>query len=86
MDPYTTPRRVLVAVPGEDQRLLAALIPPALSLDEVPTDRWVIVTGHFDDPASDTCGRVGVEGQVSVDADTAEACRSLFVIESVRAG
>jgi len=85
MDPYTTPRRLLVAVPGDDQRILAALIPPAMSLDGVPTDRWAMVTGHFDDPASETCGRVGVDGKVGIDADTVGACRSLFVIESVRA-
>ncbi len=86
MDPYTTPRRLLVAVPGDDQRILAALIPPAMSLDGVPTDRWAIVTGHFDDPASETCGRVGIDGEVSIDADTIEACRSLFIIESVAPG
>jgi hypothetical protein len=86
LDPYLTPRRLLVPVPGEDQRVLAALVPPTMSLDDVLTDRWAIVTGHFADPASDTCGRVEIDGSVAVDADTIEACRSLFVIESVAPG
>lgn len=86
LDPYLTPRRLLVPVPGEDQRVLAALVPPAMSLDDVLTDRWAIVTGHFADPASDTCGRVEVDGSVTVDADTIDACRSLFVIEGVAPG
>ncbi len=63
LDPYITPQRLLVAVPGEDQQVLAALIPPAMSLDEVPTDRWVIVTGHFDDPASGPVAGLALMGR-----------------------
>ena len=84
LDPTMTPRRLLVPVPGDEERILAALVPPALSLRDVPTDQWAIVTGHFADPASETCGRVGLGGESTIDADSVEACRSLFILEDVR--
>ena len=81
-----TPGRLLVPVPGEDQLVLAALTPPAMALDDVPTDRWAIVTGHVADAASETCGRVEIDGSVTVDADTVQACLALFVVETVAPG
>lgn len=86
LDLYATPRRLLVAVPGEDQQVLAALIPPTMSQDDVPMDRWAVVTGHFADPASDTCGRITADGHVNIDSGTVAACRGLFVLESVQPG
>lgn len=82
LDPSLTPRRLLVPIPGDEERVLAALVPPTVSLDDVPADRWAIVTGHAD-PAADTCGRVAADGSVIIDATTIEACRALFVIERV---
>ena len=84
LDPMLTPRRLLVPVRGEEERILAALVPPALSIGDVPTDQWAIVTGHFADPASESCGRVGLGGETIIDADSVEACRSLFILEGVR--
>lgn len=56
-----------------------------LTLDGPP--RWLIVTGHLDDPAAQTCHYVYPEDWTKERADDAEAvatCRAQFVIVSFR--
>lgn len=49
--------------------------------------RWVIVTGHLDDPAAETCHYVYPEDwpePTSDDADAVAACQTSFVLVSLR--
>lgn len=46
-------------------------------------DRWVTVTGHFDDPAAPTCHWVGPEGSKITASQAATTCREHFVVTAV---
>jgi hypothetical protein len=67
---------ILVEAPGDEDGL-AAYHPPTLAPGALPTETWVRVEGHFDDPAAQMCA---VEGAAPT-AETVAACRALFVIE-----
>ncbi len=59
--------------------------PNASSLSLTP-DRWVTITGHFDDPAAASCYWTGSTGVYSVPLTKAEAvalCRSHFVVTAI---
>jgi len=65
-----------------------------LDLFDVPTlprtlkdGRWIVATGHFDDPRSSTCRAIGPEpGQLAEPiAVSIEHCRELFVVTKVEA-
>lgn len=64
------PSRVLVLHPGDEDGL-TAILPPDMAIEDVPTDIWVVATGHFNDAAAETC------------ADGVEVCRMAFVLERV---
>lgn len=62
-------------------------IDPALGLELSGPPRWLIVKGHLDDPAAETCRYVYPEDWTDVRADDAEAvetCRQQFVIVAFR--
>ena len=64
--------------------LFVAVDPSTSPLPEVATD--VRVTGHFDDPAAQTCHETVLGGgaeSLAPAADTIEGCRDAFVITSV---
>jgi hypothetical protein len=67
------PSRILVPLPGDEDGL-TAFLPEGMDLEEVPTDTWILATGHFDDPAAATCA--GHDVGVFV-------CRLAFVLDSV---
>lgn len=46
-------------------------------------DRWVAVTGHFDDPAATTCHWVGPSGAPLTTAQAVEVCREHFVVTGI---
>jgi hypothetical protein len=49
-------------------------------------ERWVTITGHFDDPAAATCYWTGLQGGYSVPLTKGEAvasCRSHFVVTAI---
>jgi hypothetical protein len=48
-----------------------------------PVDGQYTVVGHFDDPASRTCQRSGVEGDVTDPAEAVLFCRTQFVVTEV---
>lgn len=59
--------------------------PNASTLPLTP-DRWVTITGHFDDPVAATCYWTGLQGVYSVPLTKAEAvavCRSHFVVTTI---
>ena len=48
-------------------------------------DRWVTVTGHFDDPVATTCRATGTgPDAVPSDAEAAVQCREHFVVTGIR--
>ena len=58
--------------------------PDAASLPMTP-DRWVTLTGHFDDPVALTCRAAGSgPDAVKSDADAVERCREHFVVTQIR--
>ena len=62
-------------------------IDPASGLELTGPPRWLIVRGHLDDPAAQTCRYVYPEDWTEVRADDAEAvatCRQRFVIVDFR--
>lgn len=64
--------------------LFVAVDPSTSSLPEVATD--VRVTGHFDDPAAQTCHETvlgGLAESLAPAADTVEHCRNVLVITAV---
>ena len=82
LNPCGGQARVLIAQPGDGEGL-AAYFPPTLQESDVPIEAWVDVSGHFDDPAAQTCG---VEGAVASEApsdEIVEVCRQLFVIDQI---
>lgn len=68
--------RVMVVNPGDGEGL-AVQIPPGITDEDVPINAWVVVTGHFDDPAAKAC----TGGGGTADADVIMLCRGLFVLE-----
>jgi len=66
--------------------LVALAVPPALGdLQAKLVGHWVVVTGHFDDPAAATCVASGEPGVVPGPAETVAICRSTFVVSAVAA-
>jgi hypothetical protein len=52
-----------------------------------PRPRWIIATGHVDDPAAETCHYVYPEDWTEGRADDANAiatCRAQFVLVAIR--
>lgn len=73
---------VLQAAPGNSVGL-AARLHPSTELDPstIPTDRWVLVTGHHDDPAAATCREIPSAGVLAEPrAVSVLECRKQFVI------
>ena len=62
---------------------LPVAISPTLG-DTLPTNTWLSVRGHFDDPAGSTCTRT-VPGVVAFESPSMQAlrCRELFVVTSL---
>lgn len=65
---------------------LAIAIDPSLG-DSLPTDRWLTVTGHFDDAAAATCRRTFPEEWAYQETPAMQTlrCRELFVVTSFEA-
>ena len=62
-------------------------IDPASGLELTGPPRWVIVRGHLDDPAAQTCRYVYPEdwtAERAADAQAVETCRQRFVIVAFR--
>ena len=62
------------------------LTSPNASALPLSPDRWVTITGHFDDPAAATCHWIGPEQGYSTPLTKAEAvalCRSHFVVTAI---
>ena len=48
-------------------------------------ERWVQVTGHFDDPLASTCRAAGTASvAVTTDAQAVATCRGHFVVTEIR--
>jgi hypothetical protein len=43
-------------------------------------DSWMVVTGHFDDPAAASCDREEPSGP-ALDPEQVQMCRQAFVLE-----
>lgn len=56
--------------------------PDAATLPLTP-DRWVRVSGHFNDPAATSCRWAGPDGDPVTDASAAAVCRQHFVVTSI---
>jgi hypothetical protein len=64
--------------------ITALAVPPDLGdLQAKHVGHWVTVTGHFDDPAAQTCVASGEAGVAPTAAEAVEICRSTFVVASV---
>ena len=64
--------------------ITALAIPPGLGdLQPAHVGHWVTVTGHFDDPAAQTCVASGEAGVAPTTAEAVLICRSTFVVASV---
>ena len=74
-------QRILVVKPGDDEGLTAYLS-PQIDARQVPTDQWVLATGHLDDPDAETCDREGPDGAAN-DPEQVVSCRLAFVLERV---
>jgi hypothetical protein len=63
-----------------------AVLGPDLTFDSAWTDKWIEVTGHFDDPAAATCRRDVSADSVSYWTGlqaTVDQCRQNFVVTQV---
>ena len=61
------------------------LYAPDASVLPLSPDRWVNVTGHFDDPVAQTCrATMNEPGFPSTDAEAIATCRSHFVVTAIR--
>ena len=70
---------VVYAQPGRPNGLLVHLHPDLeMELSAVPVESWLIVQGHFDDPAAKDCRKLA-NGEAVVDPAFVEACRQEFV-------
>jgi hypothetical protein len=64
--------------------ITALAVPPGLGdLQRAHVGHWVMVTGHFDDSAAQTCVASGEAGVAPNTAEAVLICRSTFVVESV---
>lgn len=64
--------------------ITAFAIPPGLGdLQPAHVGHWVTLTGHFDDPAAQTCVASGEPGVAPTTAEAVLICRSTFVVASV---
>jgi hypothetical protein len=69
-----------------EMRFLSVFIDPATSLRFETDGQWVVVTGHRNDPAAETCVYDGKGGPIDLSAEQVrQACRDKFVLTSVRA-
>ena len=81
----TTTSIILAATSGPGYYAFFAAVHPTLGTD-VLRDRNVRVTGHFDDPAAQTCQQtelVGGAETLAPAAEMIEACRRIFVVTQV---
>jgi hypothetical protein len=69
---------VVYAVPGDTDGLLIH-VHPSLNLQAaaIPTETWISIEGHFDDPAAEHCRKVS-DGREVIDPDFVDACRREF--------
>jgi hypothetical protein len=81
------PNQVYLApIESNDYGFQHALLDPSLALEPSPTNAWVEVTGHFDDPAAGGCRYTPAaedEAYYMGRAATITACRLQFVITSL---
>jgi hypothetical protein len=64
--------------------ITALAVPPGLGdLQVANVGDWVMVTGHFDDPAAQTCVASGEAGVAPTTAEAVTICRSTFVVAGV---
>ncbi len=62
----------------------ALAAPPVLGdLQAKHVGHWVSVTGHFDDPAADTCTGTADAGIPATTAEAVGVCRSTFVVAAI---
>ncbi|HYL41240.1 MAG TPA: hypothetical protein VET90_08030, partial [Candidatus Binatus sp.] len=61
---------------------------PASSLSFGSSRRWVLVTGHIDDPASSSCkflpGGLAGNGPLPPNVYARQACRAMFVVTHIQ--
>ena len=63
-------------------------MPPSFGADPFAVqerfrDQWVLISGHFDDSAAETCVATGIEGETPSPAEAIEICRSTFVLSAI---
>jgi hypothetical protein len=64
--------------------ITALAIPPDLgNLQAKHVGHWVVVAGHFDDPAAATCTATGDAGVAPSAPEAVAICRSIFVVSAV---
>ena len=70
---------------ADDDCIWLFLFAPDASVLPLTPDRWVSVTGHFDDPVAQTC-RAPAQGPdiITTDAQAIAECRKHFVITQIR--
>ena len=81
---WLKPHPAMGCVADDDCVWLFIHAPDATALPLAP-DRWVTLTGHFDDPASLTCRATGAgPDAVTSDAQAIATCRGHFVVTGIR--
>jgi hypothetical protein len=75
----------LTPIASTDWETIEGVLEPALALDPSWRERWVEVTGHFDDPTAAACHVEPVASEeIWIDAaEVINQCRGRFVITSV---
>jgi hypothetical protein len=69
-----------------EMRFFFVYVNPATNLRFEADGQWVIITGHRNDPAAETCTYDGSGGPISLTAEEIRQwCRDRFVLTSVRA-
>ena len=71
--------------PTDQDCVWSYLFAPDSAAIQLTPDRWVTVTGHFDDPRSLTCRATGTGyDAVPTDAEAIVTCREHFVVTEMR--
>ncbi|TAL05935.1 MAG: hypothetical protein EPO00_12055 [Chloroflexota bacterium] len=71
--------------PAPDDCMWMFLFAPDLAKLPMTPDRWVSLTGQFNDPVALTCRATGSgPDAVTSDADAIERCREHFVVTEIR--
>jgi hypothetical protein len=79
---WLRPHPVAGCFAADDCAWIFIFAPDAATLPLTP-DRWVMVTGHFDDPAATTCHWVGPSGDPLTAAKAVAVCRQHFVVAAI---